>query len=130
MKAVNIIKETVEYYKTNSRGIKNLGNGFQCVYYNEVNGAKCAVGRCFTKKGIKIFGDVISDYYGLFPNIQEHPENYFYSKYKGKSEHFWSELQILHDSADYWVKNELGGQDLTDVGKIKYRALLIEFKND
>ena len=49
MEATDIIRETVEHYRTNLRGVYNTDTGTQC-RYNWADGSHCAVGRCLEEK--------------------------------------------------------------------------------
>ena len=96
---IQIIDETVEYYSKNPRSITKTG----CKYRGD-NGAKCAFARCCTDDS-----DFSED---LKSNVQENVvllPNYAHIPY---NDQFWKELQLLHDTTQYW-----NDQQLTEKGK-------------
>lgn len=96
---LNLLKETVEYYKTNPRGYN--ANANQCVYYDKITGVMCAVGRCLInpEKLGNFNGGIIplNNEFGLESSLKE--------EYRGFSMYFWGELQGLHDS-DFSIKSK------------------------
>ena len=126
---VEIIKETVEYYSKNPRGVRKAeagGFGFRCVYYNEDSGAMCAVGRCLMipeqystiRENIYCSFDWIG---GLDARLK--PE------YRGHKLRFWVKLQTFHDTGGNW-EEKIGepGNVLTFDGRNEYNQL-IAFKS-
>lgn len=131
MTAVEIIKETVEFYQNNRRG---LNGETQCVYFNESTGAECAVGRCINKDNpvVKenlfcLEGDVVElddfleDNGGLEGVLKE--------QYKGQAIRFWTELQVFHDGNSYWEQGKETMNSLTEAGKIHLNKLVEAWNN-
>jgi hypothetical protein len=131
---LRILDETVEYYKTNPRGVdpkKQRG----CHYYK--NGAVCAVGRLskepFVIEDASENGDVFdSDIESIYESFDSDDE--FWELLNLKDEYkdletendyidFLSELQSFHDGVTYWKRNKLGGNDLTKSGEEQLRRL-------
>jgi hypothetical protein len=131
MKAVDIIKETVEYYKTNQRGIKLRPTGnVSCLYLTDT-GDMCAVGRCLNKTYLKSKGEKLNslgNFYDLVREI-ESIDTKFKKKYQGKPQAFWEDLQNFHDDKGYWIKTDTGW-DLTEVGIEERDRLLERYANN
>lgn len=122
---LEILNETVEYYKTNQRGLNfNVyGHSIGCLYYNEQTGGMCAVGRCLTNPeslDSNCFIRYINDL-----------DQYLKEEYRGHSVHFWALIQALHDDGIFWEKNNLGGSNLTNRGlsEVEYIRNLINGNN-
>jgi hypothetical protein len=110
-----IINETVEYYKDESKRGYNAANE-QCEYLTE-SGNMCAVGRCL------IPGSLMESFFGE-PRLAQSMRNCGLSvldvanleeilkpEYRGHSRNFWAQLQILHDCSDHFndgTMNEVG----------------------
>jgi len=124
---IEIINETVEYYRTRNRAMTAWG----CLYYVTAEnlsefpaphvkvGDMCAVGRCLENP----------EDAGVCPVSQqwntESLDRALKPEYRGHSIHFWQNLQRLHDTDNYWDWNEHGGCDLTENG-IAYVDVLKE----
>lgn len=102
---LEIIDETVEYYKTHNRSIING----DC-RYNGPNGEKCAFSRCCTNDSeFKEFMSassqneaVLLDQYSYIP----HTDN------------FWARVQSLHDVSNNWIEDtDNNTRSLSDKGK-------------
>lgn len=110
---IDLLEETVSYYKNNKRAI-NSNN--QCGYY--IAGNMCAVGRCL-KNPDKIEYNTIS-VKGL---CEKYPfEDLLKEKYRGFNIVFWNKIQNLHDTSNNW-KNIEGESDLTDRGKCEFNSI-------
>jgi hypothetical protein len=120
MTAIEIIDETVEYYKNNPRSLNNIG---ECLYYN--NGNMCAFGRCATKKGLEYleYNENTS-----VCNLKKKPNSILKDVYKGHSLDFWCDLQLFHDRGENWKENN-GGNTLTTKGLIVYNKLIEKYGN-
>lgn len=122
---IEIIDETVAYYKENPRGLND--SGVLCVYYNEKTKAMCAVGRCaIDPKKLEAYS------YSVDENI----DKYLKEEYREHDFRFWSDLQHFHDNSgiskngtletigskeDFWEKAPKGNT-LTKTGEeaVKY----------
>ncbi len=128
MTKIEIINETVEYYRTHPRGINP---DEQCVYLS-LESAKCAVGRCMNEERLKEYGNFIGSI-GSLVNEEAQPVDYFLQeKYHGHPLKFWENLQALHDGRSYWEETE-EDNILTNVGlnylaelKAKYAEVVLE----
>jgi len=104
---IQIIDETVKYYKTHKRGLRKDGS---CVYF--YNNTKCAVGRCMIDpKGFKDSNTIVQEITDLNSHLK--PE------YRGHSISFWDDLQELHDSPNYWVEGQLSELGLQIIIELK-----------
>lgn len=106
MTKLEILDETIEYYRTHQRAKDSDG---LCVYKNPKTGEMCAVGRCLIQPDcheIRTAGDLIN---ALGDDI-------FKPDYRGHSTYFWFDLQQLHDYPSHWMANGQGGHDLTEEG--------------
>ena len=123
---VEILKDIVEYYKINPRGVDTDNAG--CIY------AGCAVGFAC---GFQVDG---WDSYESSAAIDEiYLEQYdddkkmfwsnFLPEYRYEDISFWSRVQRLHDNPYHWKDNEQGGTDLTDQG-LRYYEYLVDDYSD
>lgn len=127
MTKLEIIDETVEYYRDHPRA---LVGKYKCTYKRE-DGAKCAVGRCIDPEKFEEFHEYIykitKNRIGFSPgftresalwevSVHEIPnlDTFLQEKYRGHSKMFWQELQSLHDTSLNWRDDG----KLTDRGKI------------
>jgi hypothetical protein len=120
---IEIINETVKYYKTNNRAVTNgvaFDGAGSCEYYLKQDGVvlMCAVGRCL---------EYPKDFEGRIHTVShifgERLDNYFKEEYRGHGIGFWSDLQLLHDNHIYWNKIK-GGNELTELGLEMYNRLI------
>jgi hypothetical protein len=116
MTKIEIIKETVEYYKNNNRGIIPGGT---CQYLSE-DGDMCAVGRCLENP--EDIGTKAIDADCL---IADYGDGIFKKQYQGHDPRFWQKLQNFHDTGQNWnpYKTKKGNR-LTEQGKVKLNQLL------
>lgn len=109
MNKLEIIDETIEYYRTHKRAVRI--NGY-CEYWT-TDGRTCAVGRCCQDPpGIHLIAQSrddtgVSDTW--FDDELLKPE------YRGHSVLFWTDLQRLHDVGEFWAETETG-HELTERG--------------
>jgi hypothetical protein len=129
MTKLEIIKETVEYYKNNNRGISNNGN---CVYLSQ-NGDMCAVGRCLENPediGIKP-KDIETKTIDADFLIADYGDGIFKKQYQGHDPRFWQKLQNFHDTNRFWVSYKTKkGNKLTDDGKNHLKFLLKKYESN
>jgi hypothetical protein len=110
---LEIIDETVEYYKTHNRGIqKNSDCLDSCVYINE-DGDKCAVGRCL----VSPTADWIGDVFDVFSD-SETLNKRLLPEYQGHDIHFWKDIQCLHDVHSNW-ENGITPYGLHNISMLK-----------
>lgn len=123
---LNLLDETVEYYKTNERGVDDS----ICAYYTS-EGNMCAIGRCLKNPkeienkvgyGTGLDGDVII----LFNEFN--PNEILKEEYKGFDVYFWEELQSFHDCIVCWNKTK-SGYELNEKGRVRYNNIKAEIKN-
>lgn len=118
MTEIEIIDETVEYYKTHKRAYNE--NSKLCAYINP-HGDMCAIGRCLLPDKAQFLVDIsIALVHDL--TIEE-LDPILEPKYRGKSMKFWVQLQNLHDDTSFWEPNELGGSDLSPSGEDNVRIM-------
>ena len=97
---VDIIKETVEYYRHHKRSM----NGLYCSYIH--NGLRCAFSRCCmddpqtTNKLQAREGKGVSEFDVKLDELLK-PE------YRGHDLAFWCHIQRLHDTISFWKDREL-----------------------
>lgn len=126
MNKIEIINETVEYYKNHRRGI-SIATG-ACVY-KTFDGNMCAIGRCFENVEeiryehcpVEKLFDKFGDWVGYDKQLKE--------QYRTHCLEFWSDLQNLHDSKHNWEPNDFGGTNLTEYGEIQKNLLLEKWGN-
>lgn len=127
MTFVEIIDETVEYYKNNPRGVDELS---ACLY--NVKGKQCAVGRCIDwsdKEFLHEFGKLEAGIEDLVEEFIPHVKLKYADLFTTSEKHikFWKELQNFHDRSGFWKKTK-EGNTLTKMGETKYRALKEKWK--
>ena len=111
MTKIEIIDETIEYYKTHPRGVLKLAKS--CKYKTD-SGAMCAVGRCFNEQAdFEFYGNIITYKNKVLSN--DPLDVHLKSEYHGHGVEFWQQLQLLHDGSNYWTKTETGNE-LTEDG--------------
>ena len=110
---IQIIEETVEYYSTHRRSIKE---GTRNCKYNGPDGLKCAFSRCCTDDSVFIeeCGSSRQHEAILLPQ-------YAHILYR---DNFWVDIQVLHDRDDFWENNELTYSGKTFVNDIKVKYSL------
>ena len=126
-----LLVETIEYYKTNERGISQ-DNAAECEYYCKSGKSYCAIGRILSKDynqtdqdlaelNIAFGGsswDTLGDDWSLLESdIYDDMNN----KY-GKT--FLQQLQDLHDTEQNWNGNATGGYDLSQHGMLAAMSLI------
>jgi hypothetical protein len=113
-----IVDDIVDYYKTNPRGLKKNGG---CTY------AGCAVGYAC---GFQVDDwDDHGDFWDVMDNVEEDSIwEKFLPQYCKTNTDFWRDVQVLHDSCFNWEQNDLGGQDLSEVGKERVYSLKKDYK--
>lgn len=133
MKATDIIRETVEYYRTNLRGVATTFEGTSC-RYNWEDGSHCAVGRCLEKKYQDMGKDMPGNdesVQGLIDRLQASSiDSILQEKYRGHSLVFWRKLQAFHDCPDNWMHGlaSLQQNKLTPEGEDEFCRLINLFK--
>lgn len=122
---LEILDETVEYYRTHPRAVANG----DCDYATLVNGeyAFCGVGRCLIDPiGLqKLIGnepasaknfDSVMEGFG-FPEFGS-LESQLKPEYRGHPVDFWQSLQAFHDSDGNWIlydgQNVLSGEGISE----------------
>lgn len=114
MTKLEIIEETVDYYRVNPRGVYNK---VQCIYKSE-EGAMCAVGRCLSEDALYEFRNSRQTVTGLNSRCETNNrtlDDIMKEEYRGHPLKFWRDLQIFHDSHSHWTKNG-NGCELTCAG--------------
>jgi hypothetical protein len=105
---IQIIEETISYYKINPR---SLSEGSSQCLYNGPNGEKCAFSRCCTEDSS--FNEQQSsnaqDKAKLLPQYSHIPYD----------DQFWMDLQEFHDMEANWDINVLTSTGLNRVNKLK-----------
>ena len=133
MEATDIIRETVEYYRTNLRGVFTTEIGTSC-RYNWKDGSHCAVGRCLEKKYQEMGKDMPGNensVQGLIDELQVSSiDSILQEKYRGQSQDFWEELQDFHDLYENWIHGlaSLHQNKLTPKGEDEFCRLINKYK--
>lgn len=107
---VEIINETVEFYKRNPRSLRTSRSSdgsrssANCVYRNS-EGHKCAFSRCCTPEGVDILESNCNGGAGVAAathTLKMEVDDLLAPEYHGHQPEFWSDIQNLHDNANYW----------------------------
>jgi hypothetical protein len=113
---LNLLKETILFYKHNPRGTTPIETGQSiCVYHNKDNNTYCAVGRCLHPNKLNTIHDTIDNLIYEY-NDDDAFQGLFKQSYRGYQPHFWTLLQFLHDNKEHWTPNNSGGNNLTEEG--------------
>lgn len=106
---LEIIEETVDYYRVNPRGT---------ISYCDSAGCMCAVGRClWDAQWMQDMAESINLYSIKQPAVQAFCK--FRPEYAGHCWKFWSQLQNLHDSHDNWGTSGLSHGGMLAVELLK-----------
>lgn len=119
-----IIEETIKYYSKHPRPVTESGD---CYYFKPQDpSCMCAVGRCLTRRNLKVM-DMVMDAKGgsaevmgvdQLDEVLGGLEAGFKPAYKGHPQQFWMDLQGFHDSDRNWQE---GG--LTSTGQVEANIL-------
>ena len=121
---VELIKETVAYYKTHKRGINDVG----CAYVGK-HGTHCAVGRCLTPQAKEVIKKDKDKYNHtsaseIIPNLKAAGvAEPLLPEYAEIDECLWEELQDFHDTHRNWEEKGKGNV-LTSAGQKQLESLL------
>jgi hypothetical protein len=123
MTAIEIIDETIEFYSKNQRAIVGYG---ACVY-NGPDGTHCAFGRCMLPNlqslGDKLQGNGATLKSLLLRNEVKLLDDLLQPQYRGHSFSFWTNLQVIHDSSDYWCEKGLTTNGVFMVDRLRKRII-------
>ena len=106
-----IVLETVEEYADpNKRAMYVNKDGLRTdvPQYEDINGNKCAVGRCMTKKAIEKYASSCKEVQAIAYAETNNPINIdplLKPEYQGHGYTFWSKLQDLHDTERFWSED-------------------------
>lgn len=119
---IDIIIETAKYYNPSNRAISKRNT---CTYLSE-SGDMCAVGRCLSEEGMKLFKEFedknsacdtsVEYFFKLYG--KDGFENALKEEYRGHDIEFWQSLQQLHDSKYSWDENGINDYGFDLIGKI------------
>ena len=125
MTAIELIDQTVEYYKTHDRGLTKTG----CGYLTD-EGSMCAVGRCLSQYGLENYGQFPRGVDSLICSMIDDsnaPTLCFKPEYHNLIDSpLFCYLQRLHDDTRNWNKTK-NGNDLTTKGKKVVNGLKVTF---
>lgn len=110
---LKLLKETVNFYTTNSRSVAPIGHS---CYYLSANGCRCAFGRLLTPSELQLVHDKYE-----FKSLRQIFENEPYIQARiGMKIEFLEQLQFLHDESKNWATTwkGLSPQGLAFVNKI------------
>lgn len=83
---IEIIDETLEFYKTNPRATDSKDN---CMYLDPKTGNKCAYGRCMIDARFLVNSGRTAQ--------AVHRDTLLLERYRGHDECFWGDIQDIHD---------------------------------
>ncbi len=119
---IDIIIETAKYYNSSNTAVNNIG---ACTYMNE-DGDMCAVGRCLSEEGMKIFKEFedknsandtsVIYFFKLYG--KDNFQNALKEEYRGHDIVFWQKLQQLHDSKYSWYEDGINNFGFDLIGKL------------
>ena len=134
MTKIEILDYVVNHFKTNPRAVIITGEGLLKYKgeYKTKDGHRCGHSICIDDSRVdevneftqKDWCGTASDVIGKFGDEIHKPE------FRGHDEYFWKDVQILHDSRQFWQPNEMGGNDLTEAGVDRLDELKKIYKND
>lgn len=101
---IEIIDETVEFYKNNPRSVltPNEDRRQVCLYHGP-DGKRCAFSRCCQQE------IDLSEFEGQSCSsiLQEMGDTVLQEEYRQHDATFWAKIQYLHDSKQFWKQNQL-----------------------
>lgn len=112
---INLLEETVSYYAEDVSRRSVNKDSEMCSYIN-INGNKCAVGRCLQNYTSRF------EYWSVDKRIGENfliSDLDFKERYQNFDRNFWVDLQLLHDKAINWLSNGLSEEGTKFVSLIK-----------
>ena len=124
---VEIIKQTAEFYNNKNRSLnpsydetKKYDPYYQipACLYNGPDGKHCAFAMCCDDPS------VLSKYEGIGVRNLSH-NLYLKNEYKGHDQDFWSDIQKLHDTDDYWTDD-----GISEIGKLRVEYLIEKYENE
>ena len=117
---LEILKETLEFYKTNPRSVKD-GEYYYTLQITQRRKTHDPVGRCFFAKYKQENNSLINKH--LFDLNQElNLDEYLLKKYRGHNIIFWLDLQAFHDNDEFWI-NGVNKASLSAHGKERFDFL-------
>ena len=127
MTHVELLKETIEYYENNPRGLDEETG--RCSYRTK-DGSMCAVGRCIAD--FDLLYEVANDFDAIQSlNAFVDLDKVLKPEYHNIHLDFWKILQTLHDNEKNW-EFLIKGNRLSKVGRtyvMDIRKKAIEFDN-
>ena len=128
-RCLEIIEETVAFYRKNPRSINESG---QCSYM-DAKGNRCAVGRYISEEYIKQVNQ--KPFNGLSVDGLHNEwelDTILIDSAQGLDVNFWADLQNLHDSSRCWNGSKLSkfGHEQTIIIKAKWAPDLIKPKRN
>ena len=126
---VEILNDTIEYYKTHDRGVVSKNGVIGGCTYDNGEGGQCAVGCRMTKKAIAHLTKTDNLNQITVSNLSDENDSIDHllqKKYRGHNLSFWEQLQSLHDSERNWSKTD-EGWELSMDGEIRYAQFLGEY---
>ncbi len=116
MTKIEIIEETVEFYRNNPRAYDPLVG---CLYVTS-SGLRCAHSRCLNETLIDLKS--IESWQNAGHIIMKHGDSIHKDQYRGHRIDFWTDIQNLHDNSMYWSGTELSeeGKQMVESLKRKY----------
>ncbi len=118
---IQIIDETVEYYKTHDRAIDD---NLKCCYLSDDN-RMCAHSRCLTDEARATLLQEFSNNATAYVVIGEFGDECHKEEYRGHDEEFWQRIQSIHDSHSYW-----SGKTFTPAGEKFVNSLKEDYANN
>ena len=113
-----IVDTVVDHIKNNGRSVNEKN---QCLYYNEKDGNKCAVGM-FLENPEEIQENYCEQSVEAIYDFDE-LDNCLKDEYQNHGLDFWKQVQYLHDDNENWDDNN----NLTNDGVEKYNKILNTF---
>jgi hypothetical protein len=121
MTKIEIIDETVEFYKNNPRAVLPSG---VCLYLTD-EGNRCAHSRCIKDELIEEIHSRATGNWSASRVIDEFGDGCHKPEYQGHPKKFWCQIQRIHDRSENWDNNTL-----TPEGERFVRFLKQDYRNE
>jgi hypothetical protein len=121
MTHLELLDDTVEYYKKNRRSVKRTLGELKVCQYMGVNGAKCAVGKELDENHPN-YAKIVSEYNELAADdlFAKFGNDILKERSQRITLRFWDQLQSFHDDDLNWVERANGTNELSQRGKNHY----------
>jgi hypothetical protein len=122
-----LLASTMEHFNDGNRGLDPNDSDI-CQYTPTEKSKGCAIGRCLSKKDLRVIKDERLNGNSIDTLIDR--EGLGLSKLRGLSTNFLTDLQMLHDRSDNWNREGLSSDGRGSAKQIKEGIKCQSYLND